>query len=35
MKIDADEQDSDVDDIIWAVLYLPIDPRTWAATTRP
>ncbi|GAB07841.1 2-isopropylmalate synthase [Gordonia amarae] len=27
MKIDADEQDSDVDDIIWAVPYLPIDPK--------
>ncbi|MBD0021962.1 MULTISPECIES: 2-isopropylmalate synthase [Gordonia] len=27
MKIDADEQDSDVDDIVWAVPYLPIDPK--------
>nr|MCH9701376.1 2-isopropylmalate synthase [Actinomycetes bacterium] len=27
MKISADEQDSDVDDILWQVPYLPIDPR--------
>ena len=27
MKIDADEQDADVDDILWQVPYLPIDPR--------
>jgi 2-isopropylmalate synthase len=27
MKIDADAQDSDVDDILWQVPYLPIDPR--------
>ncbi|MGD9619063.1 MAG: 2-isopropylmalate synthase [Mycolicibacterium sp.] len=27
MKISADEQDADVDDILWQVPYLPIDPR--------
>ncbi|GAB83711.1 2-isopropylmalate synthase [Gordonia rubripertincta] len=27
MKYDADDADSDVDDIIWAVPYLPIDPK--------
>ncbi|UVO14217.1 2-isopropylmalate synthase [Mycobacterium sp. SVM_VP21] len=27
MKIDADEADSDVDDMLWQVPYLPIDPR--------
>jgi len=27
MKIDADEQDKDVDDILWQVPYLPIDPH--------
>ncbi|PWD41197.1 2-isopropylmalate synthase [Gordonia paraffinivorans] len=27
MKFDADAQDADVDDIIWAVPYLPIDPK--------
>ena len=27
MKIAADEADSDVDDILWQVPYLPIDPR--------
>ncbi|WP_431840078.1 2-isopropylmalate synthase [Gordonia hongkongensis] len=27
MKVDADNADSDVDDIIWAVPYLPIDPK--------
>ena len=27
MKIDADAADSDVDDIVWAVPYLPIDPK--------
>ncbi|HEY9316040.1 2-isopropylmalate synthase [Williamsia sp.] len=27
MKIDADASDSDVDDILWAVPYLPIDPK--------
>lgn len=27
MKIDADAADSDVDDILWQVPYLPIDPR--------
>lgn len=27
MKIDADAADADVDDILWAVPYLPIDPK--------
>ncbi|UQE75347.1 2-isopropylmalate synthase [Gordonia sp. PP30] len=27
MKYDADAQDKDVEDIIWAVPYLPIDPK--------
>lgn len=27
MKVDADADDSDVDDITWAVPYLPIDPK--------
>ena len=27
MKIDADAQDKDVDDIVWQVPYLPIDPK--------
>ncbi|MYR07882.1 2-isopropylmalate synthase [Gordonia sp. SID5947] len=27
MKVDADEADSDVDDILWQVPYLPIDPK--------
>ncbi|MFW0793566.1 2-isopropylmalate synthase [Gordonia sp. CPCC 205515] len=27
MKIDADEDDSDIDDILWQVPYLPIDPK--------
>ncbi|MFZ2528123.1 MAG: 2-isopropylmalate synthase [Rhodococcus sp. (in: high G+C Gram-positive bacteria)] len=27
MKLDADAADSDVDDIVWAVPYLPIDPK--------
>ncbi len=27
MKIDADEADSDVDNMLWQVPYLPIDPR--------
>lgn len=27
MKIDADAADADVDDILWQVPYLPIDPR--------
>lgn len=27
MKISADEADADVDDILWQVPYLPIDPR--------
>ena len=27
MKVDADAADSDVDDILWQVPYLPIDPR--------
>lgn len=35
MKVDADSQNSDVDDILWQVPYLPIDPRTSAAATRP
>ncbi|NLE81873.1 MAG: 2-isopropylmalate synthase, partial [Rhodococcus sp.] len=38
MKVDADSQDSDVDDITWAVPYLPIDPkdvgRTYEAVIR-
>ena len=27
MKVSADEQDADVDDILWQVPYLPIDPQ--------
>ncbi len=27
MKISADEADADIDDILWQVPYLPIDPR--------
>ncbi len=38
MKFDADSQDADVDDILWAVPYLPIDPkdvgRTYEAVIR-
>ena len=38
MKVDADEADSDVDDILWQVPYLPIDPkdvgRTYEAVIR-
>jgi 2-isopropylmalate synthase len=38
MKIDADQQGKDVDDIIWQVPYLPIDPkdvgRTYEAVIR-
>ncbi len=38
MKIAADEQDSDADDILWQVPYLPIDPkdvgRTYEAVIR-
>ncbi|MCX2933175.1 2-isopropylmalate synthase [Mycobacterium sp. CVI_P3] len=38
MKIAADEADSDVDDIVWQVPYLPIDPkdvgRTYEAVIR-
>ncbi len=38
MKVDADAQDSDVDDILWQVPYLPIDPkdvgRTYEAVIR-
>jgi 2-isopropylmalate synthase len=38
MKIDADEADQDVDDILWQVPYLPIDPkdvgRTYEAVIR-
>jgi len=38
MKVDADQEDSDVDDILWQVPYLPIDPkdvgRTYEAVIR-
>ena len=38
MKVDADAQDADVDDILWQVPYLPIDPkdvgRTYEAVIR-
>jgi 2-isopropylmalate synthase len=38
MKISADEADTDVDDILWQVPYLPIDPkdvgRTYEAVIR-
>ncbi|KUI35240.1 2-isopropylmalate synthase [Mycobacterium sp. IS-1496] len=38
MKVDADEADMDVDDILWQVPYLPIDPkdvgRTYEAVIR-
>jgi 2-isopropylmalate synthase len=38
MKIDADAADADVDDILWQVPYLPIDPkdvgRTYEAVIR-
>ncbi|MBJ8340098.1 2-isopropylmalate synthase [Antrihabitans sp. YC3-6] len=38
MKFDADAQDADVDDILWQVPYLPIDPkdvgRTYEAVIR-
>ncbi|MGH3582876.1 MAG: alpha-isopropylmalate synthase regulatory domain-containing protein, partial [Mycobacterium sp.] len=38
MKISADEQDADIDDILWQVPYLPIDPkdvgRTYEAVIR-
>lgn len=38
MKISADEADSDIDDILWQVPYLPIDPkdvgRTYEAVIR-
>ena len=38
MKIAADENDADVDDILWQVPYLPIDPkdvgRTYEAVIR-
>ncbi|WP_040525032.1 2-isopropylmalate synthase [Gordonia effusa] len=38
MKFDADAADSDVDDILWQVPYLPIDPkdvgRTYEAVIR-
>ncbi|CKY42605.1 2-isopropylmalate synthase [Mycobacterium tuberculosis] len=27
MKLDADAADCDVDDMLWQVPYLPIDPR--------
>jgi 2-isopropylmalate synthase len=38
MKVAADEQDADVDDLLWQVPYLPIDPkdvgRTYEAVIR-
>ncbi|MFD1811933.1 2-isopropylmalate synthase [Rhodococcus gannanensis] len=38
MKVTADSQDADVDDIVWQVPYLPIDPkdvgRTYEAVIR-
>ncbi|MEV0673036.1 2-isopropylmalate synthase [Mycobacterium sp. NPDC050441] len=38
MKVDADEADADMDDILWQVPYLPIDPkdvgRTYEAVIR-
>jgi 2-isopropylmalate synthase len=38
MKVLADEQDADVDDLLWQVPYLPIDPkdvgRTYEAVIR-
>ncbi|OFJ53475.1 2-isopropylmalate synthase [Mycolicibacterium grossiae] len=38
MKVDADAADADVDDILWQVPYLPIDPkdvgRTYEAVIR-
>ncbi len=38
MKVAADEADSDIDDILWQVPYLPIDPkdvgRTYEAVIR-
>ncbi|MBU4614909.1 2-isopropylmalate synthase [Rhodococcus sp. GG48] len=38
MKVAADQQDADVDDIVWEVPYLPIDPkdvgRTYEAVIR-
>ncbi|MFG1797431.1 2-isopropylmalate synthase [Nocardia sp. NPDC049149] len=38
MKVAADDADADIDDIIWAVPYLPIDPkdvgRTYEAVIR-
>ncbi|MBY6537188.1 2-isopropylmalate synthase [Rhodococcus sp. BP-349] len=38
MKVSADEQDQDVDDVLWQVPYLPIDPkdvgRTYEAVIR-
>ncbi|WP_280470537.1 2-isopropylmalate synthase [Nocardia brasiliensis] len=38
MKVAADDADADVDDIVWAVPYLPIDPkdvgRTYEAVIR-
>lgn len=38
MKVSADSQDADVDDIVWQVPYLPIDPkdvgRTYEAVIR-
>jgi len=34
MKVAADEADEDVDDMLWQVPYLPIDPRTSGAPTK-
>jgi 2-isopropylmalate synthase len=38
MKVSADEQDQDVDDVLWQVPYLPVDPkdvgRTYEAVIR-
>src|SRR6202011_2761978 len=38
MKVSADEQDADVDHLLWQVPYLPIDPkdvgRTYEAVIR-
>ncbi|KIQ13503.1 2-isopropylmalate synthase [Rhodococcus sp. Leaf7] len=38
MKVSADEQDMDVDDVLWQVPYLPVDPkdvgRTYEAVIR-
>ena len=34
MKVDADDADADVDDILWQVPYLPIDPQRRRAHLR-